>query len=94
MISILSVLMKKLCFWIVDFLRFFWKITFIFFVLRFISQSLHNWERVVNVFSRPAAECEIITRSSAYNRQFSNEPFGRNIGSVCCVLRRRGSSFR
>jgi len=49
---------------------------------------------VDNAFCNPAAEREISIRSSAYNRQFKEEPFGNTIGSVSCSSRRKGISFK
>ena len=67
---------------------------FVFLVLMFILQWRQNWESVDSAFCNPFAELEISTRSSAYSRQFRDEPSGNNIGSVSCLSSRKGISFK
>ena len=78
----------------VDFLRFFWKIIiFVFLMFIFIIQLLQNLKSVRNAFSNPFADCDISTRSSEKKMQFTVEPFGSNMGSVSCLLRKNGLSL-
>ena len=78
----------------VDFLRFFWKIIiFVFLMFIFIIQLLQNLKSVRNAFSNPFADCDISTRSSEKKMQFTVEPFGSNMGSESCLLRKNGLSL-
>ena len=58
----------------------------------FIIQLLQNLKSVRNAFSNPFADCDISTRSSE-KMQFTVEPFGSNMGSVSCLLRKNGLSL-
>ena len=59
----------------------------------FIIQLLQNLKSVHNAFSNPFADCDISNRSSAYRMQFTVEPFGSNMGSVSCLLRKNELSL-
>ena len=50
---------------------------------------LQNLKSVHNAFCNPFADGDISTRSS-YRMQFTVEPFGSNMGSVSCLLKRNG----